>query len=71
MGPIPKMLRVVLLVGCLDMAVAMAGEEACNGPYNGRTPTPEVECPRIVYTDLDTSFCKIHLPSTPRLRYSV
>jgi Pentapeptide repeats (8 copies) len=41
MRPIPQMLRLVLLVGCLDMAVAMAGEEACDGPYKGRTPTPE------------------------------
>jgi hypothetical protein len=26
--------------------------------------------PRIVYTDLDTSFCKIPLTSTPRVPYS-
>jgi hypothetical protein len=41
MGPIPQMLRLVLLVGCLDIAVAMAGEEACDGPYKGRRLTPE------------------------------
>src|SRR5262245_14436024 len=35
------MLSVVLLVGCLGMAVAMAGEPACDGPYQGRTLTPE------------------------------
>jgi Pentapeptide repeats (8 copies) len=43
MGPIPKMLSLVLLVGCLDMAVAshMEGEPACEGPYKDRRPTPE------------------------------
>jgi hypothetical protein len=41
MGPIPKMLSVVLLLGCLDSAVAMAGEPACDGPYKGHTLTPE------------------------------
>ena len=41
MGLIPKVLSVVLLVGCLDMAGAMAGELACDGPYKGRKLTPE------------------------------
>jgi uncharacterized protein YjbI with pentapeptide repeats len=41
MGPIPKVLSLVLLVGCLDLAIAMAGEPACDGPYKGRTLTPE------------------------------
>jgi Pentapeptide repeats (8 copies) len=41
MGPVPKMLSLVLLVGCLGIAVATAGEVACEGPYQGRTPTPE------------------------------
>jgi hypothetical protein len=35
------MLSLVLLVGCLNMIVAMAGEPACDGPYKGRTLTPE------------------------------
>jgi hypothetical protein len=38
MGPIPKVLSVVLLIGCLDIVIAMAGEEIyCEGPYKGRT----------------------------------
>jgi Pentapeptide repeats (8 copies) len=41
MGPIPKVLSLVLLVGCLDSAVAIAGEVACDGPYKGRKLTPE------------------------------
>ena len=41
MGLIPKLLSLVLLVGGLDMAVAIAGEPACEGPYKGRKPTPE------------------------------
>jgi hypothetical protein len=41
MGLIPKLLSLVLLVGCLDMAVAIAGELACDGPYQGRGLTPE------------------------------
>ena len=41
MGPIPKLLSLVLLVGGLHMAVAMAGEPACDGPYKGRTLTLE------------------------------
>jgi Pentapeptide repeats (8 copies) len=45
MGPIPKMLSLVLLVGCLDTTVAIAGEQACNGPYKGRTLTPEELAP--------------------------
>jgi pentapeptide repeat protein len=30
-----------LLVGCLATAVGVAGELECDGPYKGRTPTPE------------------------------
>jgi len=41
MGPTPRILSLVLLVGCLDMAVAMAGEPACDGPYKGRRLTAE------------------------------
>jgi hypothetical protein len=41
MGPIPKVLSLVLLVGCFDMAIAVAGEPDCEGPYKGRTPTRE------------------------------
>jgi hypothetical protein len=41
MGLIPKVLSVVLLVGCLDSAVPMAGEIDCDGPYKGRKLTPE------------------------------
>ena len=38
---IPKMFSVVVLVGCFDIAGAMAGELACDGPYKDRRPTPE------------------------------
>ena len=41
MGLIPKLLSVVLLVGCLVAAGAMAGEPPYECPYNGRVPTPE------------------------------
>ncbi len=41
MGPIPKVLSLVLLVGCLDSAVAIAGEVACDGPYKDRKLTLE------------------------------
>jgi hypothetical protein len=39
MGLIPTLLSLLLLVGYLDVAVAMAGELECNGPYKGRTLT--------------------------------
>jgi Pentapeptide repeats (8 copies) len=47
MRSISDSLSVALLVGCLVMAVAVAGEQEglvdppCEGPYKGRTPTPE------------------------------
>jgi hypothetical protein len=41
MGLIPKVLSVVLLVGCLVTAVAVAGELECKGPYKDRMLTPE------------------------------
>jgi Pentapeptide repeats (8 copies) len=41
MGSIPKILGVVLLVGCLDIAVVMAFVRVCGTPYKGRTLTHE------------------------------
>jgi hypothetical protein len=46
------------------------------GSGEDSTPTGRVRqeaplgCPLVVYTDLDTSFCKMHLTSTPQLAYS-
>ena len=41
MRPLSRSLSVVLLVGCLVATVAVAGEQECDGPYKGRTLTPE------------------------------
>jgi Pentapeptide repeats (8 copies) len=41
MRPLSKSLSVALLVGCLVTAVAVAGEQECDGPYKGRTLTPK------------------------------
>jgi Pentapeptide repeats (8 copies) len=46
MRPLSNGLSVVLVVGCFVAAVVVAGEqegivEPCEGPYKGRTPTPE------------------------------
>jgi Pentapeptide repeats (8 copies) len=41
MRPLSNSLSVVLVVGCLSMVVALAGEPACDGPYKGRKLTPE------------------------------
>ncbi len=38
---IPKHFVAVVLVGCFVMAIAVAGELECEGPYRGRTLTPE------------------------------
>jgi hypothetical protein len=46
MGPIPKSLGTVVLLGCCITGVAVAGARKieCNGPYKGSTPTPrEIE----------------------------
>jgi uncharacterized protein YjbI with pentapeptide repeats len=41
MRPMPEVFIPILLVGCLVVIVAVAGEQGCEGPYKGRTPTPE------------------------------
>jgi hypothetical protein len=46
MRPMAEVFIAVLLVGCLSTAVAVAGVQVvivgpCEGPYKGRTPTPE------------------------------
>ena len=41
MRPLSRSLSVVLLVGYLVATVAVAGEQECDGPYKGRTLTPE------------------------------
>ena len=41
MRPLSRSLSVALLVGCLVATVAVAGEQECDGPYKGRTLTPE------------------------------
>ena len=41
MRPLSRSLSVVLLVGYLVATVAVAEEQECDGPYKGRTLTPE------------------------------
>jgi hypothetical protein len=41
MRPISKYFVAVVLVGCFAVAVAVAGEPECDGPYKGHTLTPE------------------------------
>ena len=41
MRAIEEFVLPVLLVGCLVAAVAVAGEQECDGPYKDRTLTPE------------------------------
>jgi hypothetical protein len=41
MRPLSNSLSVVLVVGCLSIVVAVAGEPECEGPYKGRKLTPE------------------------------
>lgn len=41
MRPILDIVSVMLLVGCCVAALAVAGEQECDGLYKGRQPTPE------------------------------
>jgi hypothetical protein len=41
MRPILKSFVAVVLVGCFAVAVAVAGEQECNGPYKGFRLKPE------------------------------
>jgi hypothetical protein len=41
MRPMADGFILALLVGCLVSGIAVAGEPACDGPYKGRTLTPE------------------------------
>jgi hypothetical protein len=41
MRPIPKCVVAVVIVGCFVAVVVVAGEQECDGPYKGRTLTPE------------------------------
>ena len=41
MRAMAEVLVTVLLVGCMMAAVVVAGEQACDGPYQGRKPKHE------------------------------